>query len=74
MVRIYAYDSEDPRSLRDNYATYAFLEDRAGNLWVGSYGGLNLLDPDSGGFVHTTASPRHSLQPTSPARGWSARV
>ncbi len=49
--RIFKYDHADKNTLTDNWAT-AFLEDRSGSLWVGTYGaGLNKLNPDGVSFT-----------------------
>jgi ligand-binding sensor domain-containing protein len=45
----YGHDPEDPASLSNNWVKSIF-HDRAGNLWVGTYNGLNRLDRDTGTF------------------------
>jgi signal transduction histidine kinase/ligand-binding sensor domain-containing protein/DNA-binding response OmpR family regulator len=43
----YKHNPEDPNSLSDN-RVYSILEDKSGNLWIGTLdGGLNRLLPDS---------------------------
>jgi two-component system sensor histidine kinase ChiS len=48
-IRTYAHDPADPRSLSHNRVS-ALAEDRAGNLWVGTDGGLCRLGPERDGF------------------------
>ena len=45
------HNPKDDTSLSNDTVT-AVLEDRSGNLWVGTFGGLNLLDRKTGKFIH----------------------
>jgi PAS domain S-box-containing protein len=45
--RHYRHDPGDPASLSHN-SVYAFYEDSVGRVWVGTAGGLNLLDRETG--------------------------
>ena len=47
--KAYRHDVKDSTSLSDPYV-HSLLEDRAGNLWVGSASSLNLLDRRTGKF------------------------
>ncbi|NND31337.1 MAG: hypothetical protein HKN76_02015, partial [Saprospiraceae bacterium] len=49
-------DSEDPNSLPDNSVT-ALLRDRSGNLWVGHYGGVSILNEMTGKFKTYSHNP-----------------
>jgi signal transduction histidine kinase len=53
---LYQHDPEDPNSLSDN-SVYQILEDRDGTLWLGTYGGLNHFDPQTGVFTRYVSSP-----------------
>jgi signal transduction histidine kinase/ligand-binding sensor domain-containing protein/DNA-binding response OmpR family regulator len=52
----------DPGSISNNYV-WAIMEDRSGNLWVGTEGGVNIFQRETGKFVRLTADPQnpHSL-------------
>ena len=41
----------DPESLSNDFVS-AVLVDHLGNIWVGNYGGLDLLDQKTGKFKH----------------------
>ena len=57
----YRYQPGNPASLSNDSVT-ALLEDRDGNIWVGTeYGGLNCFDPKTNRFIHY----RHSANPFS---------
>ncbi|MCP4543236.1 MAG: GAF domain-containing protein [Chloroflexi bacterium] len=43
--------STDPNSLSNNYVMTVY-EDRLGNLWLGTRGGLDKFDRESGQFIH----------------------
>jgi ligand-binding sensor domain-containing protein len=45
------YSAGSPNSIHTNYVD-ALLEDREGNIWVGTGYGLEVLDKQSGRFVH----------------------
>jgi len=47
----YRYNSKDPASLSNDSVT-AILEDRDGDIWVGTHGGLNRLNPKTKTFIH----------------------
>ena len=51
--RRYLSDLDDPTTLGDK-AVLSIWEDRSGALWVGTFGGLNQLDRESGTFVRYT--------------------
>ncbi len=48
---VYKHDSQDPQSLVSNVIT-AIYEDRDGSLWIGTSGGVELLDRQTGSFIH----------------------
>ncbi len=49
--QIYRYNHHDPHSISSSYIS-TFLEDRRGNLWIGTVGGgLNLYDRDQDRFI-----------------------
>jgi signal transduction histidine kinase/ligand-binding sensor domain-containing protein len=51
---VYQHVADNPLSLSSN-AVRAIYEDNTGRLWVGTAGGgLDLFDPDAGGFQHYT--------------------
>lgn len=52
---IYKHDAKDPHSLPANDVTHLF-EDKQGNLWIGSGGGLSLYNYDSNNFTTFKAS------------------
>jgi signal transduction histidine kinase len=52
----YQHDSEDSTSLGDDYVN-ALLKDRAGRLWIGTDGGLDLYDRAHNRFVHYRYDP-----------------
>ncbi|MDR2413864.1 MAG: response regulator [Odoribacteraceae bacterium] len=55
LARAYLHDASDPASLSANPVN-AILEDRAGNLWVGTVeGGLNRKRPGENSFARYTA-------------------
>lgn len=47
---VYKHDAKDPHSLPANDVTHLF-EDKQGNLWIGSGGGLSLYNYDSNNFT-----------------------
>ena len=47
----YRHDEKVPSSLADDHVR-AILEDARGRLWVGTLGGLDLLDRETGSFSH----------------------
>jgi two-component system sensor histidine kinase ChiS len=49
-------DPDDPRSLSNNQI-FALLDDPDGVLWVGTIGGLNRYDPETGTFQHILHDP-----------------
>ena len=56
----YRHNANDPESLSNDSVT-AVLVDHLGNIWVGNYGGVDLLDPKTGKFKHY----RHTQDPSS---------
>lgn len=48
-------DPDDPASLSANFVR-SLHEDEKGRLWVGTNGGLNLFDPETGSFWHFGSS------------------
>ncbi len=50
IYRHYRHSVRDPHSISDNFIL-CFLEDRKGNLWIGSKGGLNLLHQGQHAFT-----------------------
>jgi ligand-binding sensor domain-containing protein/signal transduction histidine kinase len=50
-VEFFSHDPDDPGTLSDNYVLSIF-EDSAGRLWVGTTGGLNRYNPETGAFHH----------------------
>ncbi len=56
----YQHDPADPQSLSHNQVI-SVLEDRAGELWVGTFGGLNKFDREAKTFtryLHDAADPQ----------------
>jgi signal transduction histidine kinase/ligand-binding sensor domain-containing protein/CheY-like chemotaxis protein/HPt (histidine-containing phosphotransfer) domain-containing protein len=51
IIRSYRHEAGNPQSL-GNDEVRALLQDRDGRIWVGTREGLDLLDPESDGFVH----------------------
>jgi PAS domain S-box-containing protein len=51
----FIHDPENPHSLSHN-DVYSIYEDNAGNIWVGTFSGLNRYEPDIGGFSHYTTA------------------
>ena len=47
----YRHHEDDPESLSNDFVT-AIVIDHLGKIWVGDYGGLDLLDEKSGRFKH----------------------
>jgi len=49
---VYSHDPDDPSTISSDNASHAFA-DRAGRLWIGTWGaGLERYDPATDGFVH----------------------
>jgi ligand-binding sensor domain-containing protein/signal transduction histidine kinase len=55
----YIHDPGDASSLSNNTVT-VIMEDKEGNLWVGTHGGLNKFDKKTGKFVHFQNNPNDS--------------
>ncbi len=49
----------DEQSLTDNHVR-SFMQDRAGNIWIGTLGGLNLFDPVSEKFTSYSVNKENS--------------
>lgn len=49
-LQAFRHDSNDPSSLSDNRVIRLFYDSR-GQLWVGTYNGLNRFDPTTGAFI-----------------------
>ena len=62
-------DPHQPQSLSNNKIR-AVYEDRAGMVWVGTYGGLNRLDPKSDSITHYKHDP-YNPQSLCNDRVWS---
>ena len=60
--RTYRHDPADPASLSHDRVR-AILEDGAGRLWIGTDGGLDLLDRPAGRRSGTTGTTRRTRQP-----------
>ncbi len=56
----FRYHPDDPASLSDDRVR-AVLEDRRGNLWIGTLGGLNRYDTERGAFVRYRHRPGDPL-------------
>lgn len=54
----YAHDPTDPDSLVNTYGIRAIYEDRAGDLWLGTYDGLVHLDRDTETFTQYEHDPK----------------
>jgi ligand-binding sensor domain-containing protein/serine phosphatase RsbU (regulator of sigma subunit) len=50
-VKIYKHDASDASSLSDD-RVFSVYRDRSGNLWVGTYSGLDKLNEKTGKFTH----------------------
>ena len=59
-ITTYFHSDSDPDSLLHD-TIRSLLVDRTGRLWVGSYGGLDLFEPESGGFIHFRAEKGNPL-------------
>lgn len=59
----YEHDPADPNSFINTFGVRAIYEDRAGDLWLGTYNGLVHLDRDSESFTQYEHDPDdpHSL-------------
>lgn len=57
IYKIYKHDPKNPKSISDNFVSN-MLEDRKGNIWVGTQAGLNLLNNDD---TFTTFSQKDGL-------------
>ena len=55
--RTTVHDPADDRSLSQG-AAQVVHQDRDGTLWVGTGGGLDRMDPSTGGFIHYRHDPR----------------
>jgi ligand-binding sensor domain-containing protein/signal transduction histidine kinase len=49
-LQAFRHDSNNPASLSDNRVIRLFYDSR-GQLWVGTYDGLNRFDPNTGAFI-----------------------
>ena len=54
----YKNDPSNPKSLSNN-KVYSVYRDRSGNLWIGTYNGLDRLDENSGEFIHYKNEPEN---------------
>ncbi|MEP7253207.1 MAG: two-component regulator propeller domain-containing protein, partial [Ginsengibacter sp.] len=52
----YRHNSKDKGSL-SNDTVHIILQDRSGNVWVGTKGGLDLFNSKTGGFTHYANKP-----------------
>lgn len=52
----YRHEPTDPSSLSSD-RVYSIFRDRSGNLWVGTFKGLDKLDEKSGKFIHYQNDP-----------------
>ncbi|MEO7044509.1 MAG: two-component regulator propeller domain-containing protein, partial [Ferruginibacter sp.] len=55
----FRFDAKDPSSLA-NDTVFAVLRDYLGTLWVGTYGGLDVLNEKTGKFIHYKNIPGDS--------------
>jgi len=62
----FKHDPSDPSTL-SNDKVYSIFKDRSGNLWVGTFNGLNKLDEKTGKFSHYKNDPNN---PNSLADNW----
>ncbi len=53
---VYKHDVKDPATLSHDRVS-ALAEDRAGNLWIGTWTGLNKVSPQSRKFAHIQHDP-----------------
>jgi ligand-binding sensor domain-containing protein len=62
----YQNDPDDPHSLSEN-RVMAILEDHAGTLWIGTYGGINKFDRETQKFIRyqSNRDDPHSLSSNS---------
>lgn len=58
-LQAFRHDDKDPTSLSDNRVIRLFYDSR-GQLWIGTYDGLNRFDPATGSFI----TYRHGQQGT----------
>lgn len=55
-IYIYKHNASDPSSLSDD-KVYSVYRDHSGNLWVGTFNGLDKLDEKTGKFIHYKNKP-----------------
>ncbi|MGC3944710.1 MAG: two-component regulator propeller domain-containing protein [Chryseolinea sp.] len=55
----YHYKSGEPNSIHTSYVP-TIMEDRSGNIWMGTGYGVEVLDKQSGRFIHYLNIPRDS--------------
>ena len=53
-LKSYTHDPLNPSSLTNNMIECIYA-DKRGNLWIGTWGGLDKLDPATGVFIHYNA-------------------
>ena len=56
-IKIYKHNDADPSSLSDN-KVYSVFKDRKGNLWVGTFNGLDKYDNETKKFIHFRNNPK----------------
>ncbi len=55
----YQYDPSSPSGFVNTYGIRAIYEDRAGDLWLGTYNGLVHFDPRTGRFIQYRHDPEN---------------
>ena len=58
-IEIFEYDAKNPYSISSNFVR-ACCEDNLGNIWIGTFNGLNRYDKSTGLFQNHTASDAQS--------------
>ena len=48
----FKHDPQNPNSISNNGGTYAFCEDREGNIWMSTYAGIDIYNPTNNQFTH----------------------
>ncbi|MCP4214132.1 MAG: hypothetical protein GY765_05725, partial [bacterium] len=64
----YRNDPTDPHSLSHDFVT-SVIEDKNGDIWVGTDNGLNRLDKKTGRFTRFMSGPSHGQGGPSPGQG-----
>lgn len=64
----FVHEKDNPNSLSSNFV-HRFCEDRQGNIWIGTFNGLNQYNPRNGMFQHY--NKQHNRKSLSYSSVWS---